>query len=480
MSPDRDRSFRILVLGDFSGRASRGLCTPEDLPRRRIHRVDRDEFDALFARLGVGIRLAAGPARPGEEIALGSPDDLHPDALFERLPLFGELRRLRRRLADPRTFAAAAAELGLGAAGPGRGEQSDPAIRGGDRGDDLLLAVLDATAGGPGDRASERGAELVDALLRELVIPNVSPAPDPRQPECVEGVDRTIAVEMRRLLRDPGLRGVEAAWRGLEFLVRRVETDASLSIDLLDLTRAELEADLGGARGLEGSALRARLVDASLHTPGGEPWALILGADTFDVTPGSAGLLRALAGLAAAAGAPFVAGGGGPGAATEDPAASSAPDAGREAWRRTPEAAFLALVVPRLLLRLPYGARGGSVERFAFEELESADDHEGYLWGSGAFAVGVALATRFAESGWAIDPRATWQLDGLPADVRERDGEMVLQPCAERLLTDRDAERIAASGATVLRSIRGRDAVLVGPLRGLGGQVLAGPWSRGR
>ena len=51
---------RILVVGDFSGRASRGVCEPDDLKTRPRRFVDRDELEDRLNELGVELRLASG------------------------------------------------------------------------------------------------------------------------------------------------------------------------------------------------------------------------------------------------------------------------------------------------------------------------------------------------------------------------------------------------------------------------------------
>ncbi|MCC6782442.1 MAG: type VI secretion system contractile sheath large subunit [Planctomycetes bacterium] len=482
MSHSDDASFRILVLGDFSGRGSRGEHAPEELTRRRLHRVDRDEFEGLFAKLGVAVRLTSSPDAIPVDLPLRSLDDLHPDRLLETVAAFGELRALRRRLNDPRSFADAARELGA-AAVPGRPATPAPAPAA-PATDDLLGAALAATDAG--NAARGRGAELVDALLRELVVPHLSPAPDPRRDGLLAAVDGATGALLRTLLRQPAVRALECAWRGLELLLRRLDTDAVVHLELLDLTRAELRAALGDEP-LAGGFGR-RLVEGSRHTPGAEPWSLLVLAESFDATPDDARFLARLGGLAMALDAPLVAAGNAAlvGCAAGEP--PTEPDAWNEhpegaaqaAWqalRVSPCAGWLALTWPRLLLRLPYGARGGSVEGLAFEELADADDHEGYLWGSGAFAVAIHLGSESERLGGDLRADACVELAELPAHVRERDGETTLQPCAELVLTERAAERVRAAGLLPLRAMKGRDAVQLGPLRALDGGLLRGRWS---
>jgi type VI secretion system protein ImpC len=487
MQPIRDTPFKILVLADLSGRESRGVHEPLDLDHRRIHTIDRDDFDAVFARLDVRVRSAPSANAAPIELSFRSLDELHPDHLYATVPSFEALRGLRQHLQDPRSFAAAAAELGLAPTGK---TSASPATRTARPPGDLLAATLAETveATQRSEARAGSGSALVDALLRELVIPHVTPALDPRSAELVASVDAATSAHMRALLREPHLREVEAAWRGLELLVRRLETGAALQLHLLDVTQRELAEDLAAADGLEHTRLHRRLVEESVGVPDGEPWALWLGASRFDATEDDAALVERLGELARAAGAAFIAAGHerlagcDALAATPDPADwQRRPAAAAErAWaelRQRPAARHVALCAPRLLLRLPYGARAGTVERFAFEELEGGLDHAGYLWGSGALAAALLLGDAFTRAGWGLRPDSAFELDGLPADVRTHDGEPTLQPPAEVLLTDRAAGALAARGLCVLRSVCGRDAVRVTGLDSLAGTPLAGPWS---
>src|SRR6188768_1185366 len=82
--------FRILVLGDFSGRENRGVV--ESLQGRKPAKVDLDKLDALMARLGPQLQFQL-PA--GEEIALSfnKLDDFHPDRLWEQNEFFAPHRK---------------------------------------------------------------------------------------------------------------------------------------------------------------------------------------------------------------------------------------------------------------------------------------------------------------------------------------------------------------------------------------------------
>ena len=81
------------------------------------------------------------------------------------------------------------------------------------------------------------------------------------------------------------------------------------------------------------------------------------------------------------------------------------PNAGlASAWqmiRSMDAAGYLGVVMPRFLLRLPYGKDAAQTDAFAFEEMLTPE-HEHYLWGSGAVLCALLLAESFVASGWDL------------------------------------------------------------------------------
>ncbi len=464
--PDSDTPFRIALLGDFTGRASRGLCDPT-LSGRRFIAVDRDNFDAVLERMAPSL----------EGIQFVDIDDFHPDRLYERLPIFGKLRALRDRLEDPATFRQAAAEVqSWKPAAPA--PQPGPDLSGLSAGE-LFDRMLDDLGPGPAVTRPQRGTDAFDHLLREIVAPYTEPKPDPRQAELVAQVDQTVSAQMSAILHHPEFQALEAAWRGLLFLVRRLETGQALKLYILDITKAELA--------VAAEKLYELIVEQSVGTPGADPWALLAGLYTFDNSPEDLAPLRGAGKMARAAGAPFLAAASPRILGCESVAESPDPrgwqpdaacDRLWQALRRTPEAAFIGLALPRFLLRLPYGAGADSTERFDFEEMPGRPDHEGFLWGNPALACVALLGEGFSEDGWDLRPDACRDVRGLPAYLYKREGEPVLQPCAETLLTERAAEAIMEKGLMPLLTMKDTDRARLARFQSIAEPptALAGRW----
>jgi type VI secretion system protein ImpC len=310
-----------------------------------------------------------------------------------------------------------------------------------------------------------------------------------RQRLLVAAVDDGLAREMAVVLHAPGFQRLEAAWRGLYWLVSSLETGEELSIHLLDARKQDLAADIetAGAE-LETSVLYRKLVEQGAEGPDGEPWALIVGDYRFGPAEEDLRLLAALGAIASRAGGPFLAAadpavlGCRDLAETPDPDDWQDPDPEVEArWRalrRTPAATSIGLALPRVLLRLPYGRRTDPIEAFAFEELPGGPDHEAYLWGNPAFACALLIGQAFQDNGWELQPGDRLDLADLPAYSYTEDGESRLKPCAEVLLGQRGAEAALARGIMPLLSHRNANAVRVLRFQSLAEPptALAGPW----
>ncbi|HEX6534373.1 MAG TPA: type VI secretion system contractile sheath large subunit [Gemmatimonadaceae bacterium] len=492
-TPGEDTPFRIALLGDFSGRGGRGIVERgRALVNRGAVRVDRDDFDDVLARFSPSLapRLAGDVS---VALRFRELDDFHPDRLYEQLPLFRELRELRRRLANPSTFAAAAREL-RGTEGEAVRDSAlpppPPSARSGSLLEDIVGGPLPdvplAREAGGGADADEGDLR---AVIRRIVAPHLIPTTDPRQPEMVAQVDAAIAERMRLLLHHPDVQALEALWRALFLLVRRLDTDGGLQLHLIDLSRDELVADLAGDGPIEETALYRLVVDASVGTPGAAPWALLAGAYRFGAGGDDAALLARLGAIAAGAGAPFL----GEGAPALAGCTSFAEQPQVEDWTLPPAPAFerlrasavapwIGLVAPRVLMRAPYGAAAEAIDSFPFEEVATPPAHESLLWGNPAMACVLLLGESFTSAGWSLRPGMTRDIGGLPYHLVRADGAPSPVPCAEIVLTERGAERLMERGVMALASIKGADAVRLVRFQSIANPLaaLAGRWSGAR
>jgi len=241
--------FCVAVLSDFSGRSNRGLCEtgPSIAARRRIP-VDVDNMEDLPMKLGCELHIPLG-SKDGPRVTLRFNElgDFHPDQIFDRLEVFQKLKTARKLLQDPATFAEAASQVRSWAAGrPEQARPEDAQVTGSpaqqERDSDTIERLLGKkTSPEPASASAGRFVD-IEALIHEVVKPYIVPAPDPQQAELVAQVDQAIGGQMRAILHNPDFQELEAAWRMLEFLITHVETDETLKLYLIDVSKAELVA----------------------------------------------------------------------------------------------------------------------------------------------------------------------------------------------------------------------------------------------
>jgi type VI secretion system protein ImpC len=434
-APEADTPFRILILGDF------GCQTPKPVL------VNRDNLDLTIKKLGVSVELPQGGRIGFEQL-----EDFHPDELCRRVPLFQTLRDAKKKAHEPDVKRIV--------------EAAKPATEDILRAGSLLDMAVAQSEGAP-----KRAADPFLDYVERLVAPYTVAKPDPKQEQLMQRLEAAMAGNLRAILQSPDFQALEAAWRGVDFVTRSVDDDVAVKIFIYSVSKTDLAAELNAASDLRQTSLFRFLVEQAVATPGAPRWSVVAGNYLFGPDDASdVELLGRIALIASVAGAPFIAGG------TPDPNVWLETP---EYWRQLasiPEASFLAIALPRFLLRLPYGAKSSSIESFAFEEMQGSE-HNSYLWGNPAFAILRLIIEDFSEEDWRMTPGRSLDLTGLPAHVYEEDGEKVLKPCAELLLTQDVAEKLMEKGLMPLLSLKNSDRAHLAGYRAINGGRLAGPWN---
>jgi type VI secretion system protein ImpC len=252
-----------------------------------------------------------------------------------------------------------------------------------------------------------------------------------------ERTNERLGVAMRSLLREPAFRAAEALWRSVFFLVRRLETSAKLRIYTVDA-----EPD-------DAAAVEALIGETPPGTDAGTRWAAVVLDWMVGPREDDIATLTRIARAASPAGAAVLAG------ADAGLIGLGGTPAG-EMWaalRRSPAARSVGLVLPRMLLREPYGRATDPIDSFPFEELESdPPPHDAFVWGNGAFAAAYVIARGFQEAGWRLRDALRGRIDGLPL-VAIEDGTDT-KPCAEVWMDDGTAAALLEAGIMPLASVK--------------------------
>ncbi len=465
-------AFHLLVMADFSGRGHRGLTDVVELASRKIHSVDRDELDALFARMAVTLATPLSE----EPLTFRELDELHPDYLYDNLSIFGRFRALKRKLGKKETFAEAAREMAEWGAHKPSVTKAAPATAQAEAAppvDSMLEGILDGAT-----RAASSETFDVQALVREIVAPYVEDAPHPEQKSLQRSVDEAAGDLLRKLMHHRVFQHLESAWRGLDLLLRRIEDDTVVKVYVVDVSRPELQAvadEYATAAQSESpkaadSAL-AKLLTVTRQSAGLPAFDAVLADYLIAANEADMHLLSYLSDVVSETGARLLGGAlpdvaGCPDlVAHPDPVewVDSRSEAVRAQWaafRTSPGSALTALVCPRYLQRLPYGKKTATTHSLPFEELPARQAHGFYLWGNGAWLLAISLLQRFVREGAQFNGAALVEVDRLPLHVHQDDeGDPAVTPCGEVLMTDVTAQALAQAGLTLLRSVRDGDRV---------------------
>jgi len=466
------RPVRIALLGDFSSGALAGrLESGAALAKRKPLLVEFDSLEDALARMKLKLQLPLGADGAPIEIEVSEIESFHPDELYRNLEIFSALASLRKRLNTPSTFAKAAAEVQSWGKGAGK-RASSVNRRARARGASPSSGgTLDDFARLTGRPAVTKGADdSLDALLRSLVGPFVVPAASPNKDALVATVDKALSDTMRAVLHQPDFQNAESLWRGVDFLLRRLETSHQLQVHLIDLSAEELAADLSAVTDLSESGLYKLLVEKpSQDADGG--YTYICGAYHFDATPPHADLLGRAALVAAHAGAPFIT------AINTDPFTDRKEPPHRlvreafAALKEMPDASFLGLIGPRFLLRHPYGKRSDPISSFAMEEFTNEDGLRGMLWGHPSLLAMCVLAVRGGQMA----------INDLPFHhYVDADGDSVALPCTDRLINTNASAMLRGYGINGVMAHKGEALVRLAGLEAINGDGLAAPGGTGR
>lgn len=452
--PLDDTPFRIAIVGDFTGRASRGSGANEGGPavaRRPAWPVDRDDLDVVLREMGPALHLGLEAGSPPLAIRFQSLEDFHPDRLYQRLPLFQALRDLRQRLSNPATFKAAAAELS-GAAPPPPARPPAAAS--------LLGDILDEASPTDVEEVLAQAGGDLHGFIQRVLKPHLVPSPDPRQAELVSQVEAAASATLRAILHAPEFQALESLWRGVELVVRQLETGPDLKVYLLDVSDLELR-NLLPAGGDPGASPLYALLARDARTA---PWGVLIGAYRFGGSDGDVERLAQLAAIGQALGAPWIAAAApelaGVGPDVGELSTWKAPSAAWQALRGTGLARSLGLVLPGFLARLPYGRGLEECEELAFEELPSGAPDQ-LVVGNPALVVAVVLGRSFSENRWSLMRGLEPEVSGLPVGTVGRGPEARVVGPGEAPLSVRAADALMERGFMPLAPLKDTDRVRV-------------------
>ncbi len=340
-----------------------------------------------------------------------------------------------------------------------------------------LADMVAATPQTEPDRAKDMIRALVDEVTRGTVTWDKNVVKSIK--DGIAAIDQKLSKQLAQILHNPTFQKLEASWRGLNYLVKKSETGTQLKIKVLNVSKDELYKDLEEAADVDGSQLFQKIYGNEFDQPGGQPFGALIGDYEFGKHPNDVFMLDKIAGVAAMGFCPFI--------------SAAAPDLmnltnwrelsrirdlaktfeGPEhtkwrSFRESEDSRYVALVMPRVLSRLPYGAGTQPIKEFAFEEVEleatgeaKPVPHEHYAWMNAAYALGTKLTDAFAKFGWCTAIRGVeggGKVEDLPTHVyKSEDGDLDLKCPSEIPIGDRREKELSDCGFLPICHFKGTD-----------------------
>jgi type VI secretion system protein ImpC len=311
--------------------------------------------------------------------------------------------------------------------------------------------------------ARERGKNLVKEFVQQVLegAMTVSKDAEAMINARIAQIDHLVSLQLNEVMHNPAFQELEGSWRGLKFLLDHSETSDKLKIKVLNVSKKELLRDLQRAPEFDQSALFKKVYEEEFGVFGGAPFAALIGDYEFGRGPEDIELLEKVAQVASAAHAPFLSA-----AAPEmmNMDSFTSIDAPRDmakifdsseyakwkSFRQSEDSRYVGLTLPHTLMRLPYGKGGITADGFNYEEGVDGTEHDKYLWGNAAYALGTRLTAAHAEFGWCAAIRGVeggGLVEGLPTHNFTTDsGDVALKCPTESPITDRREKELADLG----------------------------------
>jgi type VI secretion system protein ImpC len=327
----------------------------------------------------------------------------------------------------------------------------------------LLDQIVEEGRMGKDEDAKVRGKDLVKEFVAQVLEGSMTVTKDAETMinQRIAQIDHLLSIQVNEILHHPTFQKLEASWRGLKYLLDQSETNDKLKIKVLNVSKRELLKDLQRAPEFDQSALFKKVYEEEFGVFGGAPFAAMIGDYEFGKHPEDIELLERISQTAAGAHAPFLSAASPEFFNLESYATLDAPRdlskvfdsteyAKWKSFRQSEDSRYVGLTAPRMLLRLPYGKNTKTVDAFQYEEAVDGTDHNKYLWGNAAYALGTRLTNAFALYGWCAAIRGVeggGLVEGLPVhNFRTDDGDLAMKCPTEVQITDRREKEMADQG----------------------------------
>lgn len=343
----------------------------------------------------------------------------------------------------------------------------------------LLDEIIQATRP-QDDREADRARSYFQQFLDQVVQPDqvISKDVESTISYWIGEIDQKLSSQLNEIMHHQEFQKLESTWRGLHYLVHQSETGESLKIRVLNVSKRDLLKDLEKAAEFDQSALFKKIYEEEYGQLGGRPYGMLVGDYDFGRGAEDLNLLKMISQVAACSHSPFVAAASPKMFNMERYDELSKPRdlakifegveyAQWKSFRESEDSRYVALTMPRVLARLPYGQNFNRVSEFNFEEEVDGTDHDKYSWMNASWAYAARITDAVAKYGWMIRTRGVeggGKVEGLPVHTFPTDdGDVAMKCPTEIAISDRREFELSNLGFMPLLHSKDRDyAVFMG------------------
>jgi type VI secretion system protein ImpC len=298
-------------------------------------------------------------------------------------------------------------------------------------------------------------------------------------------IDAILSTQISEILHHPAFQTLEGTWRALYYLVMNTDTGAHLKIRVMNATKKELLDDLEHTIEFDQSQIFKKVYEEEYGTFGGHPYSCLIGGYEFTRSAQDLILLEKMSNVAAAAHAPFIAAAHSKLFDMDSFAQLAGPrDISKifestemmkwNSFRDSEDSRYAALVMPKILMRLPYGPDTLPVEGINYVESVDGSDSSQFCWGNAAFVLAQRIGNAFSLYKWPAAIRGVeggGLVESLPAYMfKTTDGDIALKCPTEIAITDRREKELSDMGFLVICHSKGTDFAAF-----FGGQTVQRP-----
>jgi len=263
---------------------------------------------------------------------------------------------------------------------------------------------------------------------------------------AIQKIEEQIGDILNKIIHHEKFQKLEASWIGLKNLIFKTDTSEKLKIKVLNVSKDELLQDFSvDLEKPEESDLYKKVYEQEYNMFGGESYGVLIGDYEIDHSTNDMDFLESIAAVAASAHAPFITS-----ASkklfklTEDDDFRKLSDkssikrifsnkskyARWNSFRNSEHSKYVALTLPHVLMRLPYGNDNPIESISSFKE--DLSEHNYFLWGNTAYVLGERITNSFSLYGWCAAIRGVeggGLVEGLPLYTYDIDENTTVQKC---------------------------------------------------